>query len=276
MTDYGFVKPKKDLTAYVLGGLGDLPKVVLQPNGQWDEYLPTYEPQAEHFETCGCTVWGTQNCIETILKKLTGKEYNFSERFNYILAGITCPGADPHYVSDVIKDNGLIENDLLPMTSTYREFCRPNPMGAEYLEAGLKWNYDFKHDWVWDWWVSIPTIKEQQEKMMEALQYSPLGVAVFAWQQEGDVYVRPAGAGDVHWCEIFGYVEGEYWKCFDTYDHSIKYLDWNFGFTFVKRYLLIEKKEIIPTKSWVEDMVEKLIDLFIATLKNAFRQNRST
>lgn len=251
--NYGLVIEEKDPTAYVLGGFGSLPKIVLQSNGQWDEFLPVYEPQAENFETCGCTVWGTQNCLEILIKKLTGVEPNYSERFNYILANITCPGADPHKVCESIRENGVINQSRLSMVATLQDFLMPRPMAVEYLLEGQKWPFLLQHEWVVE-----GEDNQWSEKMIEALRYSPLGCAVYAWQKSGEVYIRPAGARDTHWCVIFGYEKGKYWKCFDSYDHSVKHLEWNFGFHYAKRFLLTEKKEVITT-NWLADLIKRLI-----------------
>lgn len=256
--NYGLVvSDRPDEKAYILGGWGSLPKIVLQMNGQWDDFLPQYEAQADRFETCGCTIYGTQNCIEILLKRLTGVEQNYSERFNYILAGISCPGTDPHYVCESIRQNKVIDQRLLPTTETYNEFCQPLPMDVELLKVGLKWPFEFKHEWVLnefdpDW----------KEKMMDALRYSPLGAAVYAWKNSGEVYARPTGAKDNHWCVIYGYEKGKYWKCFDSYDHSVKHLAWNFGFTLVKRFYVSEQKEIIKG-NWLIDLMKRLFHIFI-------------
>lgn len=255
--NYGLIVSPKDPNAYVLGGFGSLPKVILQPDGQWDSFLPIYEPQKESFESCGCTIWGTQNCIETMVKKITGVEQNYSERFNYILAGVSCPGADPHMVCESIRSNNVINQSRLPMVASLQDFLMPNPVPAEYLIEAQLWPFIFQHEW-----VIQGEDQNWKEKMMEALQYSPLGVGVFAWKEKDGLYVRPEGAPDVHWCEVFGYVEGQYWKCFDSYDHSIKYLDWNFGFKLVKRFHLMNKNEIIPKDNWLVELIKNFLKIF--------------
>lgn len=50
-----------DPNAYVLGGLVELPKVILQPNGQWDEFLPVYEPQYNEFLTLTDAQFGVRS-----------------------------------------------------------------------------------------------------------------------------------------------------------------------------------------------------------------------
>jgi hypothetical protein len=255
MRQYGLQISYPDKKAYALGSARSLPQVVLQEDGQWDTFLPQYEPQSENFETCGCTVWGTQNCVETLEKKLTGKESNYSERFNYILNNITCPGADPHAVCEEIRMDGLVGSEVLPMADTLEAFITPKPMDSELLLTAQRWPFLFYHEW-----VIFGDDKKQKEKMKEALKYSPLGVAVYAWFPDGDKYMRMGT--DNHWCMIFGYEEGKYWKCFDSYDHSIKYLDWDFGFYCVKRFQLVEKKEVVPKDNWLVELIKNFLKIF--------------
>ena len=233
---FGFVRPEIDLNAYILGGQTKLPKIVLQPTGQWDEFAPKYEAQFnEFFDSYGCTIWGSQNGYEFLFKRIEGVEYNFSERFNYILSRIRPPGADPHKVLMDMHNYGVIPDERLPMTRFVSDFMAPDPMTEPYLKEGREFPYILRHEW-----VIYGTTTGWKEKMMEALQYSPLCAGVYAWAEENGIYKRMGS--DTHWTVIFGYKEGEYWKCFDSYDQSVKHLDWEFGFTWVKR-LYAEKKE---------------------------------
>jgi hypothetical protein len=141
---------------YVFGGSSKFPETFLQPDGQWDDFLPTYEPQAENIETCGCTVWGTHNAIEILYKRVFGTEPNYSERFNYNVLHIRCPGADPHKVAESIRQDGLCKHDVLPITNTYEEFVEPDPISGSILARGMNWLvlHDFKHEWVWKTQIS--------------------------------------------------------------------------------------------------------------------------
>ncbi|HEY9826383.1 MAG TPA: hypothetical protein V6D19_13125 [Stenomitos sp.] len=254
--NYGLVIAPKDPTAFVLGAANELPKIVLQADGQWDAFLPEYEPQAEKFETCGCTVWGSQNALEILIKRITGIEPNYSERYNYILAEITCPGADPHYVCESIREYKVINQSKLPMMATLQDFLMPKPMDPSLIAEAGQWPYKLSHEW-----VIQGQDPEWKEKMIEALQYSPLAVAVYAWKKQGDLYVRPAGGRDGHWCVIYGYEYGKYWKCFDSYDHTPKKLAWDFGFQYVKRFHLDEKKNLPPEPNWLIDLIIRLLKL---------------
>lgn len=240
-----------DVNAYVLGGLIELPKIVLRPDGDWSNFLPVYEPQFnKQFDSYGCTVWGSQNCLEIYLKQQTGVEYNFSERFTYILAGIRPPGADPHEVIESMRKYKVIPDKLLPFTDSYEEFLTPNPMTEQLLAEGRKWSYGLGHQYVWN----IPQTKEQRlNKIKEYLRYSPLGVSVTAWILENGVYVDN-GQPNTHWCVLYGITDNGY-LIFDSYDHGHKVLSFDHQIQVAKRFYL-EKKTI--KRFWLWELLRRL------------------
>src|SRR3990167_8244997 len=93
----GEKKPEDWLT---LGASG----VVNRPDSTWP--LVLYEPQAEKFETWGCTVWGAENQIEIYIKEVYGIEPNYWEQFTYNDVGVNPPGPDPNLVYESIRDHG--------------------------------------------------------------------------------------------------------------------------------------------------------------------------
>lgn len=241
--NYGFQKPEILPDQWILGG-----QETLQPDGQWDAYLPIYEPQFENgYDTYGCTVWGTQNAIEIFLKKTTGIEYNFSERFNYILAGVRPPGADPHHVMESVRRYGLIPNQSLPMAPTFEEFLKPDPMDDKLLAIGRHWKRKntFTHSWV-----------RGAEEMKKALQSSPLCVSVSAWYRDGDVYVDN-GKPNNHWCVCFGWND-KGWKIFDSYDHSVKIYSFDSLISFCKSISVVPVKK----RTFIDFLKELYVSIF--------------
>ena len=72
--DHGFLRPELDDSHYILGGLSLLPKDVLQTDGNWKPYIPSFEPQSvPTYDTNGCSCFGTLNALETLLKGLWRK-----------------------------------------------------------------------------------------------------------------------------------------------------------------------------------------------------------
>ena len=261
LENFGLVIDKVgDPDAYILGGSVTLPKVVLQADRNWQPFNPTYEPQFnDSYDTSGCTVWGTQNIAEFLLKRLEGKEYNFAERFNYILAKIRPPGADPHAVAEEIRKDGLIPHELLPMTSTFEEFVRPYPMTARYLVEGHRFPYIMKSEYVW----RTPQTREQRmAKIREYLQYSPLGVSVTAWFEEGGVYVDN-GLPNTHWCVLTRETDRG-WLIFDSYDQHEKILSFDHDIQVCKWYALLKKTS---KDNWLVELTKNIFGLFKDLIK---------
>lgn len=254
LKNYGFVPPQITADNYVLGAFTD--KQILMPTGHgWGEYLPDYEPQAESYETYGCTAWGTENAIEILDRFLFSKQSNYSDRFVYNLAEITPPGADPHKVAEVIRKNGLVEQRDLPIPATYQEFVTPRPMAEKYLKLGAKWKAQFTlvHEWLW--W-GTPTLKKRAELLKEALKYSPVGVSVYAWAKEGDLYVSKGEPN--HWCVLFDWNE-QGWLIFDSYDQSIKTLSFEHNIRYAKAYYL--KGQVAEELFWMEKVLKLIAQI---------------
>jgi len=230
MKQYGFIEPEIKDEDYVLGAYTKLGAEVLQPDGQWGAYLPIFEAQAKNsIETYNCTAFATLNVIEALFRRKS-EDKNFSDRYTGIMAGTYPPGNDPHKVIESIrKDAGLIDELLLPFSAelkTVDDYYSPKPMTKNLINRG--------HEFLQKWKIRHEWVTGKNQAIMEALKYSPLGVAVSAWSQDGKFYKR--FGSDNHWSVIFGYKKDEYWLCFDSYDGGMKILDWDFGFKYVKRY----------------------------------------
>lgn len=259
---YGFKDSLIFNEHYLLGAANSLPKIIVRTDGQWDNFLPTYEVQyGEYFDTDNCTGYGTENAIEILQKGKYGEPRNYSERFLGIAAGTKPPGNDPQTVCEAARKNGLIDDSLLSLDAakTIEEYYSPDPLTGSLLAQGQNWltRYNLGHEWVF---TGDHTPEEQKNRMIESLRYSPLGVGVYAWEKEGDYYIRPGELGDSHWCVIFGYEEGKYWKCFDSYEGNVKNLAWDFGFYYVKRFHL-EKKDP-ANQNWLSDMIKRILSIF--------------
>ena len=237
--------------------LGSLRGQVLNPSGDWTPYLPVYEPQAEKYETGGCTAWGLQNQVETLLKFLTGIEWNFSERYNYILAEIKSPeGQQPHITYESVRKWGLIDHSLLPIPDTYKEFITPKPMTLPYLKTGKMWldRFEFKHEWVLD-----GKNPRQAEILKDAIRYSPVCISVTAWTKRGDEYVDN-GRQNNHWVLLVKY-EGDRPVIFDSYDHAIKILSKDHVISYAKGIEIkpISQADKAVQRSWLMKKLSELL-----------------
>lgn len=248
--NYGFVPSEITPDQYILGG-GMLPKIILQSDSNWKDHLPKWESQIEgNFETYGCTVFGTLNAVETILNKLNSQDYNYSERYTYILSGITPPGADPHFVSEIIRKYGVIAQEELPMTQSLAEFNTPKPMTTDKLASGQTWldQYSFGHEWVF---TNTPSKEDRTKLVREALQYSPLCVSVTAWYEDDNGLFVDLGQPNSHWCECYGVDDDGGLLIYDSYalvnsgvvTNALKKLHPDHKVTMAKRYNLTPKKK---------------------------------
>ena len=251
--NYGFKTPQFAEDHYVLGGLGIVSKQILCPERNWLRYAPIGEPQQRLIETSSCTEFGTLNIIEMLQRRLYGIEPDYSERFVAIGSGNSPDGNDPHIVAEWIRKNGLVNEKDLPFDDslrTWSDYFSPNPLTNQLLGKGQRWlkQYNFQHEWVF----TGGTIEQKQQKLLEALQYSPIGVSVRAWTRNGTSrYVKPAGAQDNHWCVLAGAVNGSHWLIYDSYtdDDFVKELDWQYDFGFAKLFSITETtKQCFLTK----------------------------
>jgi hypothetical protein len=259
--NYGFVEPRLEPDHFILGALGQsLPKVVIRPDRNWKDFLPKDEFQRnEFFDTSNCTGYGSENCWETLIKAKYGEEADFSERDLGINAGTYPPGNDPHKVAETARKRGLIPDSMLPMEGTtsvdeyYSYGGGKDRALCDIAAEQFKKKWLIGHEWVIPG-TDLP-LEDQRAKMLEALQYSPLGVALYAWQSVGDQYIRPQGAGDVHWTMVYGVYDNGDWMCFDSYDYSHKRLHKDFGFKWVKRYHIEKLPQVVETTFPVSEVM---------------------
>lgn len=234
--NYGFKTPVIELDEHIFGSnnYGD----IINPSGQYDTYLPPFEPQSRDFETQGCTVYGTHNGVEILHKFKFNEDKDFEELYNYLDAG-TDPysGGNPHKVCESIRKNGLEEAPKYPFPKTLNELLnligKPQPQNIvndakKYLE-----NYKFNHVWVLQGYENEET---RISDIKDALKYGVVCVSVSAWNQSGDIYVDN-GMPNNHWCVCYGWTERG-WKIFDTYDHSTKIYSFDSRIDFAKLLFL--------------------------------------
>lgn len=261
MKNYGFRPPLEDPKDKVLGGINSLPRVVRNPSGNWYEYLPLFEKQYGAFETYGCTVFGSLNAFETLIKKVTGKEYNFAERYNYNLIKLEPPGADPKEAAQSIRSNGVVEQDLLPFPDTFDEFRSPRPITEELKNEGYHWleKFNFGYEWIFK---NETDSSKRLAIIKQTLPFSPIGISVTAWFQndKGEFY-SPLGESNNHWCVLFKLDEQNRPVIFDTYDQSVKTLSADHDIRFAMRYHIDTLEEVKEKVSIIQKMVVLLNDL---------------
>lgn len=252
--NFGFKPPLPSPKDHIFGSKESKLKGNPLTDGHWEKWLPIFEPQNRGFETNSCTSFGTTNVLETLAKFL-GWTFNFSDRFSAITSG-TNPedGNDPIKVIETARKQGLIPEAELPFDSTIdtvEKFYSPKPMTQDHLTSGQNFLKQYT--------LGYDVVFADANSLKAALQYSPLGVSVYAWAQNADgLYYFPPGLPHNHWVCLYDYVEGKYWLVFDSYDNGPKKVAWDSVFQFVRRYSIQKKSDITPEQ---RNIFQKILDL---------------
>jgi hypothetical protein len=217
-----------------------LPQTIINPQGDWRPYCPTYEAQDDIYPTCGCTVWCVQNAIEFMVKHLTSVEPNYSEYFTIILARIFPPGRPSKYADEAIKEHGLIPADMLPLPDREDAYLNHRPILSRYmLDEGLAWlnKYEFGREELWA--GKIP-LERQIAWLKYGLKRSPLAI----------------GTKGHRTLVTFFDEATRHVTIFDTYDHTqaIRSIE---GAEIVEcvRFYLAPR---VPTSHWFTDLMKRL------------------
>src|SRR3990167_10011975 len=135
--NYGFLIPTFKPTDYILGA-GKIPEEILQEDANWLQFLPLFEIQKKGTETYNCTAYGSTSALEILFKRKYEEEKNYSDRALGIVAGTVPPGNDPNTVAQAIRDNGLINEELLPFSDdiiSVEKYYSPKPLPDNLVEA---------------------------------------------------------------------------------------------------------------------------------------------
>ena len=219
MKNYGLIIEPQVPEDFVFGSDNSLSnkfrgREVLEPEGNWGNYLPINEKQAPSFETNACVSFGTLNAIEILKKRQYLNDDNLSDRFVAKLSG-TDPriGNTPKKVGDTIRKNwSVFENEYATSDATnVDEFYQEIPNSLKTLAIGRGAEYEFGYEIV------------NPNEVREALKYSPLAGAIHAWVKgEDGIYYKPQGATENHWVCIWGIQPNGNYLILDTYYPFIK------------------------------------------------------
>ncbi len=227
----GLIVVKPQLGEYIHGDgrLGDSP---LLPSGDWSLYLPPANLQnRDGFEPFCCVTEATLGCVEILGRFLYGDNTRWSRRFLAAASGTgSKQGNDPSTVAETLRHLGCVSEDDYPFNvPTLTEFYKPLSPELRTLAISEFAKYVYGHSWV----------NPNPMDMMNALTYSPLSVGGYAWSFDASgEAVSPPGSAPEHDFIIYGYVESQYWKVWDSYDPSHKKAEWDFQFTSIKRHTL--------------------------------------
>jgi len=225
--NYGLLLEGLKEEDFVFGGLSGLSKKILQSDGQWTDYLPADERQSGRaIESMACTCFSLLNVIEMIAKRKGYGDWNKSDRFTAKLSGTSRNGNLQSRVLDSVrKKHGSVDEEVWASnidTFNWSQFYASIP--AEVQDKGKTFINDFElgYEAVW----STPNA------LKEALKYSPLYIAGFAWSNSGGLY-RSYGSPN-HAFTLVGYVDGQYWLAYDSYNPFLKKLAWDYKIYYPK------------------------------------------
>ena len=185
-----------------------------------------------------CVSFSLLNCVETLYKKKYEKETNKSDRFLAKVSETTRQGNSFRKVAEAMRKKGAVDEKDWPYpdTTSWAEYYKVIPNSVFRLAEKWLQEYSFGYEWVYSW--AGLSIRQKQQKLMEALQYSPLQVPVFAWgRQKGGIYLDEHRQPN-HGTTLYGYLANRYWKIFDSYNNVYKKLEWNYDFKFCLRFNL--------------------------------------
>lgn len=225
--NYGFLQEKLKPEDYIFGGLTSLNKKILQPDGQWTDYLPTDERQSGRMiESMACTCFSLLNVIEMLAKRKGYGDWNKSDRFTAKLSGTGENGNLQNRVLDSVrKNNGSVDEEIWPSKINefnWSQFYSLIPQDIQ--KKGMTFINDFE--------LGYEAVWSTANALKEALKYSPLYIAGFAWSNNGGLY-RSYGSPN-HAFTLVGYVEGQYWLAYDSYEPFLKKLAWDYKIYYPK------------------------------------------
>ena len=264
ITPTGYIEPVIDSSQYILGDGNLIADPVLEEDEDWGEWDFIEDLQSKKFETYNCTGFNTAQAISKIIWRKYGEKFNPSARWIGIIAGTSATkgGNDPHVVAEAIRKNGLIPDEMLPFSDDletvdeYYSFKGADEAKCRAYAKDWLTKWEFNHDWVVTHFTTDPTA------MKYALRYSPLGGDVSAWlTNEQGLYVRFGQSN--HWTNIRGYNVNNP-KADDSYIPFKKELVPEFGFSFVKRYVVIKKKVLTP------ELKQNILTVFWELLKRGW------
>jgi len=211
---------------------------VLQPDGQWMNYLPTPEYQKKYnLDVLACVSFSCLNCIETLYKRKFNEERNFSDRFLAKISGTTDHGNSLWKVADTLRHKGEVDEQdwawWTPEIDTWEEYYASIP--AEIVLKALLFlnNFEINYEWV---------DVNDKEKIKTALKYAPLQATVgLNAVDENGYYFCSTKPFYNHAVCLFGYKENDYWLIFDHYEQVVKRVKWDYQFGNLLKYNLNKK-----------------------------------
>lgn len=231
MENFGLINKPISPKDWIFKSYSPLLGGVLNPSGNWKDWLPVNEYQNNFsFDRMACVTYSYLNCIEILWKFHYQNERNFSDRFLAKASHTTRAGNTLEQVHQFATLRGLINEIEYPdNANSWNEYYKE--LTDELFNKAKEFipEYEINHEWV-------RTYKRLD--IIEALKQSPLQVTV-AWAS-GEGILNPTGDWN-HAVTCYAYKQDEYWEIFDHYTQTIKKYAWNYQFGAIKKFTLTKK-----------------------------------
>jgi len=227
--DRGLRPSPFSVTDYRFLGVTGIAGEVLEESGQYDEWLPKFQPQSQpFFDDMACVSHSACYICSTLKKRKYGLDDDHADRFLAQMSGTKPWG---NYLSNVVnaaKKFGICEEVVWPIPphTTWTEYYAEPSWAAKRAAAEMPKNYLIRYEWVQENWRNGTV---EPKTLMEALKYGPVQICVRAWGRTNDQGIHTRIAGETnHAVMLYGYEEGKYWKIFDSYLPAKKKLAWDY------------------------------------------------
>lgn len=206
------IKPKRR-TDYRFGALNEN---IVNPSGDWTDYLPANEKQNRGVETMACVTFSALNCLEILHIFQYGYEVNWSDRFTAKMSGTTRRGNWLTSVGDSIRHDGLVlEKDYPSVWTSWDDYYKE--ISTEIINKAQK--HQVNYEWI---------VPSDSDGLCYALKVAPIQVIVHAWDKAVNGIYQKTSKPLNHAVTLVNAVYGEYWEVFDSYDNFIKKLAWDY------------------------------------------------
>lgn len=232
---WGFIPEELKETDYTLGA-SPLSKKILQPNSDWTEFLPSPERQSgRNIETMACVSFSFLNVLEALFKRKYNIDINFSDRFLAKASGTGSNGNVQSRVADTARKTGLVLEEDYPSNMdefSWNEYYKQ--LTPDLFEKAKKFLNDYE--------IGYEAVTPNLMSMQEALKYSPLWCAVYAWYSRGGIYYE---VGNPNHCVTLYDIEDvvAYKKLLDQYEPFLKKYDYASQIYYPKILTLNKKGE---------------------------------
>jgi 5-methylcytosine-specific restriction protein A len=243
-SNYGYKFKEHDPEHKIFGSANQIGDAPINPSGDWTSFLPpATEQQNIGVEAECCVSEACKGCIEIIANLMFKDTRVWSARFLAWASGTgTLHGNDPKTVVLALESKGNVLETEWANTSaltTWDEFYTTPPQNIQTEAVEYIAEYAVHSEW-----VNADVISMQQ-----ALQYSPLTVAGYAWVQQPDgLYYSPPNTEPCHDFIIYNCVPNVKWMVFDSYEQDLKQLEWNYAFSDVMRYAITKNVGTTPAE----------------------------